>query len=269
VAAAGIHRPLQAGISGSASEGADSIVVSGGYEDDEDHGDELIYTGHGGNDPGSGKQVADQLLTRQNMALAVSADQGLPVRVVRGSSGDPEHSPASGYSYDGIYYVESYWRETGKSGFDIWRFKLAKSPELNPVSNPVPSPPPDGNEGRRYSTTQRLVRNTAVAQWVKEMHEYRCQVCGTQIKTPSGLYAEGAHIRPVGRPHEGPDEAKNVLCLCPNDHVRFDRGVIGVDGSDVIELDSGKVLGPLLEADGHEIDPAHAAYHRGLHAEST
>jgi putative restriction endonuclease len=33
---AGVHRQLQAGIAGSAAEGADSIVVSGGYEDDDD-----------------------------------------------------------------------------------------------------------------------------------------------------------------------------------------------------------------------------------------
>jgi len=37
LSAAGVHRPLQAGISGSGHEGADSIVVSGGYEDDEDY----------------------------------------------------------------------------------------------------------------------------------------------------------------------------------------------------------------------------------------
>jgi putative restriction endonuclease len=35
------------GISGTRAEGADSIVVSGGYEDDEDFDDELIYTGAG------------------------------------------------------------------------------------------------------------------------------------------------------------------------------------------------------------------------------
>ena len=33
LAEAGVHKPRQAGISGSGSEGADSIVVSGGYED--------------------------------------------------------------------------------------------------------------------------------------------------------------------------------------------------------------------------------------------
>jgi putative restriction endonuclease len=45
---AGLYRPRVAGISGSEKEGADSIVLSGGYEDDEDRGDEIVYTGHGG-----------------------------------------------------------------------------------------------------------------------------------------------------------------------------------------------------------------------------
>ena len=43
-----------AGISGAERDGADSIVVSGGYEDDEDYGNVIVYTGAGGNDPSSG-----------------------------------------------------------------------------------------------------------------------------------------------------------------------------------------------------------------------
>ena len=54
--AAGVHRPIQGGISGKPSEGADSIVISGGYEDDVDFGDEIIYTGQGGNDPRTKKR---------------------------------------------------------------------------------------------------------------------------------------------------------------------------------------------------------------------
>ena len=46
---------------------------------------------------------------------------------------------------------------------------------------------------------------------------------------PTGRYAEGAHIRPLGYPHDGPDVLGNVLCLCPNDHVRFDYGAIWLD----------------------------------------
>lgn len=56
VAAAGVHKPTMAGISGAERDGADSIVVSGGYEDDEDYGNVIVYTGAGGNDPSSGRR---------------------------------------------------------------------------------------------------------------------------------------------------------------------------------------------------------------------
>lgn len=48
LARARVHRPTMAGICGTRASGAESIVVSGGYEDDEDYGDEIIYTGQGG-----------------------------------------------------------------------------------------------------------------------------------------------------------------------------------------------------------------------------
>ena len=75
-AAAVVHPPLQHGISGSGREGADSIVVSGGYEDDEDFGDLIIYSGAGGRDPATGAQVADQQLEAQNLGLALRARTG-------------------------------------------------------------------------------------------------------------------------------------------------------------------------------------------------
>ena len=49
VKAAGLHRHLQAGISGASAEGADAIVLSGG-SDDYDVGDVIVYTGEGGRD---------------------------------------------------------------------------------------------------------------------------------------------------------------------------------------------------------------------------
>ena len=41
-----VHRGTQAGIQGNKKEGAESIVLSGGYEDDQDYGNEIVYTGH-------------------------------------------------------------------------------------------------------------------------------------------------------------------------------------------------------------------------------
>jgi len=43
----GVHRGLMRGIAPAGS----SIVLSGGYPDDEDFGDRVIYTGEGGCDP--------------------------------------------------------------------------------------------------------------------------------------------------------------------------------------------------------------------------
>jgi hypothetical protein len=39
---------MRAGIHGSTSDGAYSVVLSGGYDEDEDKGDTFVYTGSGG-----------------------------------------------------------------------------------------------------------------------------------------------------------------------------------------------------------------------------
>ena len=53
------HRNWAAGIDGNGKDGAAAIVLSGGYEDDFDNGNEIVYTGAGGNDSNTGKQIAD------------------------------------------------------------------------------------------------------------------------------------------------------------------------------------------------------------------
>ncbi|PWZ39653.1 Histone-lysine N-methyltransferase family member SUVH2 [Zea mays] len=69
----GLHGQVQAGIdyvsAGRSASGepiATSIIVSGGYEDDDDHGDVLVYTGHGGRDPNLHKHCVDQKLEGRN-----------------------------------------------------------------------------------------------------------------------------------------------------------------------------------------------------------
>jgi len=75
VSAVGIHRPPVGGIAGQGNVGAQSIVLSGGYEDDIDDGDEFIYTGAGGRELKEGNkrtapQSKNQELTKTNLALA-------------------------------------------------------------------------------------------------------------------------------------------------------------------------------------------------------
>ncbi|GJV87640.1 histone-lysine N-methyltransferase family member SUVH9-like protein, partial [Tanacetum coccineum] len=60
-----------------------SVIVSGGYEDDEDAGDVIMYTGHGGQDKHS-RQVVHQKLKGGNLAMEMSMHYGIEVRVIRG-----------------------------------------------------------------------------------------------------------------------------------------------------------------------------------------
>lgn len=259
---AGVHRALQAGIVGRAAFGAESIVLSGGYVDDADHGSTVIYTGDGGRDPNTGRQVADQEFVRKNQALVTSCLQGLPVRVIRGSGHKSEHSPAVGYRYDGLYSVDSYWRSEGKHGFLVCRFRLLslehhadankdKSDEQKAESKPT----------RRAETTiQRIVRDTALGRKVKELHDFTCQVCGVRLDCAGGPYAEAAHIRPLGAPHNGPDELANLLCLCPNHHVLLDRGALVID--DNLRVDeTGE---PLRLVRQHTLSLDHLRYQRSI-----
>ena len=105
--------------------------------------------------------------------------------------------------------------------------------------------------------------SSAVVERVKGWHGYRCQVCGQRLDLAAGAYAEGAHIRPLGAPHDGPDHESNVLCLCPNDHVRFDYGAIIVDGELTIRCTvTGEAIGTLITVQQHHVSPTHLAYHR-------
>src|SRR5262245_5611067 len=90
---AGLHRPHRAGISGRGHEGADSVVLAGGYGDVVDSGNEILYTGHGGRDDETGKQIGHQRLTKGNLALACNKLLGLPVRVIRGSKLGSSYAP--------------------------------------------------------------------------------------------------------------------------------------------------------------------------------
>jgi len=257
LSAADVHRPLQAGISGSQGEGSDSIVVSGGYEDDEDFGDLIVYTGHGGRDANTGEQIEDQAFARGNAALARNKALGLPVRVIRGSQLDSPFAPEHGYRYDGLYFVDEFWEETGRSGYKVWRYRLQKNliasqPALKPGAEP-----PTRVE-RRQVTTTRIVRDTQLSIRVKQIYDYCCQVCGIRLDTPAGPYAEGAHIKPLGVPHDGPDHGSNILCLCPNHHVLFDDGAIALtDELEVLGLDMRRKL-----TTKHEINFEYIRYHR-------
>ena len=240
---AGLHRHEVAGISGGPKDGADAIVLNEGYEDDEDHGAFIIYTGQGGQDS-SGRQVKDQEYVRGNAGLRKSLLEGYPIRVIRGSKLKSPYAPQQGYRYDGLYFVEHCWEQLGKSGFKIIRFRLRKN-ETEAFSIADTSSERESAEkpDRTVSTVSRVVRDTELSREIKQRYDYRCQVCNVRLEGEGGPYAEAAHIMPLGRPHNGPDIDSNLLCLCPNHHALFDLGGFTIND----DLTVGQVVGRVEE----------------------
>ena len=113
---------------------------------------------------------------------------------------------------------------------------------------------------RIATTVLRIIRDTKVSQQVKALNGYTCQVCRTQLMCVGGPYAEAAHIRPLGKPHNGPDVVENLLCLCSNHHVLFDHGGFVID-EDYLLQGLGEPTPLLGMTKPHQ---QYLAYHRGL-----
>uniref|UniRef100_A0ACD5Y4T6 Uncharacterized protein n=1 Tax=Avena sativa TaxID=4498 RepID=A0ACD5Y4T6_AVESA len=129
----GLHTQTMAGIDylpatyfGKDDSLAVSIISSGGYENDEDDTDTLVYTGQGGKSRFKDNQ--DQKLERGNLALMNSAKKKNQIRVVRGVD-DPFMNPGNKvYIYDGIYRIEDSWLDTASNGFSVFKYRLRREP---------------------------------------------------------------------------------------------------------------------------------------------
>jgi 5-methylcytosine-specific restriction endonuclease McrA len=268
----------------------DAIVLHGGYEDDEDEWDTIRYTGASpgkDKDPKTKKLLRSQSWSyRDNAALRRSYDRGHPIRVIRGHKGDRRYSPstADGYRYDGLYEITSVLTVTSKSPapdgteVKICRFVLKRLPDAVQMTalerralEALEELDEEGHVERfpqsRDVTVRRLIRDTAAAKRIKALHDGKCQLCGLRLVGPDGRpYSQGAHIRPLGKPHHGPDVEPNILCLCPNCHARLDIGAVIVDEDwSVIvraEIPGVSLLRKLHLVAGHNVHPDYLRYHR-------
>ncbi|KAK7280955.1 hypothetical protein RIF29_08550 [Crotalaria pallida] len=128
----GAHVPHIAGICGQGTYGAQSVALSGGYVDDEDHGEWFLYTGSGGKDLTGNKRTNKshsfhQEFVGKNEALRLSCLKGYPVRVVRSSKEKcSAYAPSEGVRYDGVYRIEKCWRKIGKQGYKVCRYLFVR-----------------------------------------------------------------------------------------------------------------------------------------------
>ena len=118
---------------------------------------------------------------------------------------------------------------------------------------------------RQILRTVRL-RDTFLAIEIKRRYEFVCQVCRRPVVLSSARrYAEGHHLWPLGQPHFGPDVPGNIIILCPNHHVMFDKGAVTIvpDSMMVRHVVDGVFQRALrlYVQKWHSIDPRFLRYH--------
>jgi putative restriction endonuclease len=226
---AGVHRSLSSMICGNEWHGAESIITDE-IQDDDDY---LSLDGRhpDSNEPVADGQLGEPTLRRDSQALRRSKLERLPVRVVRARPA--QGSSVASFQYAGLFYVEDYGEIGEPPGAAGWRCRLRRLSHEELATLAKQNPPDEGSPSspveRNMLMVSRLVRDPGVIMRVKAMYQNLCQVCGGTIATPDGSYSEAAHIKPLGKGHDGKDAIDNLLCLCPNDHVRLDKGAIYID----------------------------------------
>lgn len=86
-----------------------------------------------------------------------------------------------------------------------------------------------GNEPpkRKYSFVKGFERNDRLSKYLKELYDWKCQICGFTIeKKGGGLYAETHHLEALSK--GGPDSIENIIVVCPNHHALFEYGDVSI-----------------------------------------
>ncbi|MFF2844360.1 YDG/SRA domain-containing protein [Paenarthrobacter sp. NPDC057981] len=257
---AGVHRTTQAGIAGQAS-GTQSICLSDGYSDDAVQGDLITYTGFGGRDANTGRHIADQKLEMGNLGLVENYKLGRPVRVLVKESVLTRRKSSQEYIYLGLFTVTS-WGWGTRDGWKVLIYQLRAVAGESLIPSEVAMSLVRGEDvapARRSMHVNQIIRDYGVAESVKRLYDNTCQMCSTRLVTAAGPYSQGAHIRPLGIPHNGPDTLENILCLCPNCHALFDGHALTVQPDGTV-MNLGIATGKLRVAESHGLNYEHLAY---------
>lgn len=259
-----VHPTTQAGIAGPDS-GVYSICMSGGYSDDEFNDDLITYTGWGGIDQNTKRHIADQEIKGWNLGLIRNHESGQAIRVLAKRSVLTTDAKDIDYIYLGLYTIES-WGWSIRDGFKILVYQLQAVPGISLGAEEAAREIEQGSQTppeRKKTTINRIIRDIKVSAALKKLYSNQCQTCDTKIITAAGPYFEGAHIRPLGTPHNGPDTLKNMLCLCPRCHTMFDGKALWIDHSGMIHI-MGTPTQQLSVKPTHQLDYNQLAYHRSL-----
>ena len=146
---------------------------------------------------------------------------------------------AADMGYQEDWNPHGWYRHIASSRFEKWGGSaeylafLREQYGFTPMPQASPLAEPEGVT-RTLSTISRMIRDTPLANKIKALHGFQCQICGIALQLSGHrLYAESHHIKPLGAPHNGPDIAGNILCVCPNHHTQLDYGAIKLSKKDL------------------------------------
>lgn len=141
------------------------------------------------------------------------------------------------------------------------RYQIENRIETEPQDEDISA----GSTETCRSTTEvdQRLRDPQLVEDLKNRYNNRCQVCGDRRNQGDGeAYSEVHHVKPLGRPHSGPDEKSNMLVLCPNHHADFDNGVLAVDPDTETLVHPFEEVQDHLQFEGnHSISRAYYQYH--------
>lgn len=130
---------------------------------------------------------------------------------------------------------------------------LLDSPEAQHIkfesSNETPIIP-----SRTEVLINKLNRNSTIVRRLKGLYKDTCQICLAVIDLPEGRrYSEGHHVRPLGSEHEGSDTLDNLLCVCPNCHIKLDYGCIKLQENNLHFKGTHRIKSENIDYHNHKI----------------
>lgn len=125
---------------------------------------------------------------------------------------------------DGICTIPGYIEFTEEEKYVVNQF----SNEINDINTQAE---------RKPRNIDSIVRNLSLVRLVKRLRNNTCQICNLRLEVGNNsFYSEVHHIRPLGIPHNGPDIISNMMCVCPNCHIRLDYGFSQIEFNNIIHL---------------------------------
>jgi len=175
--------------------------------------------------------------------------------------------PRNHHIDDKIRQTLQYLRDDGLVVFhDRGRYSLnVEHPTVEVETPPPVLPPGRARPALRTALTTMRLRDTVLGLTLKRLYRHKCQVCLKGVPLAGADYVESHHLRPLGRPHEGPDTPGNIIVVCPNHHVMFDRGAAAIQPPRLTLVHAkAKVFRPnqrLHVVSGHTLARFHIRYH--------